>query len=112
MNQPPTGVNWANVVTAVRLVIALSLWVVGPGGGWTLVGLASTGAMLDLVDGPIARRTGRTSAFGARFDMETDAFLVLTLSVLVWRAGHAGPWVILSGLLRYAFVAAGWVVPW
>ena len=38
--------------------------------------------------------------------------VLLTLSVLVWRLGKAGPWVVASGLLRYAFVAASWVWPW
>lgn len=108
----PSRANWANVVTAVRLVLATSLWLIGPAASWTLVSVAATGATLDLVDGPIARRSGRTSAFGARFDMETDAFLILTLSILVWRTGHAGAWVVASGLLRYGFVAAGWLLPW
>ena len=108
----PFAANWANVVTAVRLVLALSLWLIGPAASWTLAGVAATGATLDLVDGPIARRSGRASAFGARFDMETDAFLILTLSILVWRMGHAGAWVVASGLLRYAFAAAGWLLPW
>lgn len=102
----------ANVVTAVRLAIALSLWAVPAASGWTLVWLAASGALLDAVDGPLARRQGRASAFGARFDMETDAFLILTLSILLWRHGKAGAWVILSGLLRYLFVAAAWRWPW
>ena len=108
----PSGTNWANVVTAVRLALAVSLWLIGPAATWTLAGVAAAGATLDVVDGPIARRSGRTSSFGARFDMETDAFLILTLSILVWRSGHAGVWVVASGLLRYAFVAAGWLQPW
>jgi len=47
-----------------------------------------------------------------RFDMETDAALILVLAILVWQFGKAGPWVLLSGLLRYAFVAAGWLWAW
>ena len=112
MTPPRPGIHWANVVTSVRLVLALSLWMLGPTAGWSLVVVAATGATLDLVDGPLARRSGRVSAFGARFDMETDAFLILTLSVFVWRTGHAGPWVVASGAMRYAFIAAGWVWPW
>ncbi|MEZ5419031.1 MAG: CDP-alcohol phosphatidyltransferase family protein [Vicinamibacterales bacterium] len=112
MTPPASGVNWAHVVTGVRLGLALWLWRLGPSGGWALVGVATVGALLDLVDGPIARRSGRTSAFGARFDMETDAFLILTLSVLVWRSGHAGGWVLASGLMRYVFVAAAAPLPW
>jgi phosphatidylglycerophosphate synthase len=44
--------------------------------------------------------------------METDAFFILVLSVLAWRWGKAGAWVLLSGLMRYLFIAAGWVLPW
>ena len=112
MTPPQAGIHWANVVTSVRLVLALSLWVLGPAASWTIVAIAATGATLDLVDGPLARRSGRVSAFGARFDMETDAFLILTLSVFVWWTGHAGPWAVASGAMRYAFIAAGWGLPW
>jgi phosphatidylglycerophosphate synthase len=69
-------------------------------------------AMLDGVDGWLARQTGMASAFGARFDVEIDALLIQALAVLAWTHGKAGPWVLLSGLLRYAFVGAGWVWSW
>lgn len=69
-------------------------------------------AALDGVDGPLARRSGMASAFGARFDMEVDALLVMVLSVLVWQHGKAGVWIVAAGLMRYAFVAAGWMWPW
>ena len=46
-----------------------------------------------------------TSAFGARFDMETDAATVFGLSLLVWLCDQAGPWVLAIGLMRYIFVA-------
>ena len=65
---------------------------------------------LDAVDGWVARRTGTVSALGARFDMEVDAFLILVLSGYV--APTLGGWVLAIGLMRYAFVAAGWVLPW
>jgi phosphatidylglycerophosphate synthase len=68
--------------------------------------------MLDGVDGWLARRRSEQSAFGARFDMETDAALILIVSVLVWRHEKAGAWVMACGMMRYAFVAAGWVLPW
>ena len=67
---------------------------------------------LDGVDGQIARRTGTATAFGARFDMELDSFQMLVLAALVWRSEQVGPWVMLLGLPRYLFVAAGWVWPW
>jgi phosphatidylglycerophosphate synthase len=75
-----------------------------------LVPLAAVALSLDAVDGWVARRTGTVSAFGARFDMEVDTFLILVLSGFVARS--LGGWVLAIGLMRYAFVAAGWVVPW
>ncbi|MGW4483114.1 CDP-alcohol phosphatidyltransferase family protein [Amycolatopsis sp. NPDC004368] len=75
-----------------------------------LVPLASVALALDAVDGQVARRTGTSSALGARFDMESDAFLILVLSVLA--ASTFGYWVLAIGLMRYAFVAASWALPW
>jgi phosphatidylglycerophosphate synthase len=65
---------------------------------------------LDGVDGWLARRSHMASHFGARFDMEVDALLILVLSILAWRYGKAGGWVVVSGALRYAFVGAGLIV--
>lgn len=76
----------------------------------SLVALASMALLLDAVDGRVARRSGTASAFGARFDMEVDAFLILVLSVHA--AALLGPWVLAIGAMRYAFVAAGRVLPW
>lgn len=112
MRWPMPAIGWANTVTTVRLVLAVSLWTVTSSASWLLVGIATAAAALDAVDGPLARRSGRASPFGARFDMETDAFLVLTLSVLVWRFGKAGAWILAAGVLRYLFVAASWPWPW
>jgi phosphatidylglycerophosphate synthase len=71
-----------------------------------------TSAVLDGADGWMARRTGMASTFGARFDVETDALLIMALSILVWQHDKAGPWVLVCGQMRYAFVASGWLLPW
>ncbi|GAA4156450.1 CDP-alcohol phosphatidyltransferase family protein [Leifsonia shinshuensis] len=106
----------ANIVTSMRstlvglitgLVVA-SLFGAVPVA--LLVGLVIPALALDAVDGWVARRTGTTSELGARFDMEVDAFLLLVLSVHV--ASLLGLWVLAIGGLRYAFVAAGWALPW
>jgi phosphatidylglycerophosphate synthase len=104
-------------VTAVRAVLVgcvTALSVGNVGGTAPLVTLAAVALVLDAVDGRVARRTSTVSAFGARFDLEVDAFLILVLSVLV--AGDlgwtTGGWVLVIGLARYAFVVAGWVLPW
>ena len=75
-----------------------------------LVSLAVVALGLDAVDGWVARRTRTTARLGARFDAEVDAFLILVLSVYVARS--AGAWVLAIGAARYAFLAAGWVLPW
>ena len=76
----------------------------------TLVAMAGIGLALDLLDGYVARRTRSASSFGARFDMEVDAFLIAVLSIHA--AGAFGSWVLLIGAMRYLYVAAGWVWPW
>ncbi|WP_351222635.1 CDP-alcohol phosphatidyltransferase family protein [Streptomyces sp. NPDC002133] len=75
-----------------------------------LTALITVALVLDAVDGHVARRTGTESCFGARFDMEVDAFLILVLSVHV--ALSLGAWVLVIGAMRYAFVAAARVLPW
>lgn len=73
-------------------------------------GCSALALALDAVDGLVARRTGTSSAFGARFDMEADAFLILVLSV--YTATNLGGWVLAIGVLRYAFLAASWPLTW
>lgn len=107
----------ANSVTLVRaaltvLLVALLGVAPTPALGWLVVGVGTAGVALDGVDGALARRRNEASAFGARFDMETDALLILALAALVWQHGKAGPWILAAGLLRYLFVAASWVLPW
>jgi phosphatidylglycerophosphate synthase len=104
----------ANFVTAVRaLLVLLVAGMIGrPPDPTAVVFLGAIATALDGVDGWVARRTKTESAFGARFDVEVDALLILALAVLVWRYGKAGAWVLASGLLRYLFVAAGSVMPW
>ena len=107
----------ANVVTTLRAVAAAVAagfvgYRAGHAAAWTVVGITVIVAALDGLDGWLARRTRMASPYGARFDMETDAAFILVLSALVWQYDKAGPWVLLCGLMRYAFAAAGWLRPW
>lgn len=70
---------------------------------WWLPAIAAVALALDGIDGWLARRTGTASEFGARFDMEIDAFFILVLSALVWQLYKTGPWVLAIGAMRYAF---------
>jgi phosphatidylglycerophosphate synthase len=118
----PRPFGAANWVTLLRVVIAVVLLCVAVGEKWfglplaiELRWLAAAGATLmlclDGLDGFLARRLGQASAFGARFDMETDAFAMVVLALLVWAFGQVGGWVLLSGLIRYIFVVGGWLWP-
>lgn len=114
------GFGLANMLTLARLVIACILAAFAgdalqgaPGDKimWGLFLLAAAALAIDGLDGLAARRLDLASAFGARFDMEVDAFLILVLSVFAAMLGKAGVWVIASGLLRYGYVAAALIVP-
>ena len=116
---PPTGaLDAANRVTLGRatLILPLSALAVQPillsdDMAWYIIAVATVALVLDGVDGWVARRSETASPFGARFDMELDSFLMLVLSILVWRSEKVGAWAILIGLPRYLWVAAGWVWP-
>jgi phosphatidylglycerophosphate synthase len=116
-HHPFASFGAANQVTLGRgMLVALLAGLIGErsdtGAPVLAVALATTVAVLDGVDGWLARRTRMTSDFGARFDMETDAVLIFVLALLAWLFGRAGIWVLVGGLLRYVFVAAGRVLPW
>ena len=106
----------ANAITAVRagLTVVLAVLVVRSFGHDVpvalVVVLASVALATDALDGRVARRTGTVSRFGARFDMETDAALLLVLSTYVAR--DVGLWVLAIGLARYVFLAAKVPLPW
>lgn len=105
----------ANRVTLLRLALVglLAGLLAAPAGSgtWLAFALASSVLLLDGLDGWLARRCRCASAFGARFDLETDALLVLVLCALAWQSGQAGAWVMLSGAMRYLFALVQHIWP-
>ena len=110
----------ANLVTLARVVG--TSWVIGltlqsllgqlsEGGLLAMVVVGTCCLVLDGVDGAVARARGEASTFGARFDMETDAALLLALCLAVPALGIAGWWAVAIGGLRYGYVMAGWIAP-
>ncbi|HEY4107344.1 MAG TPA: CDP-alcohol phosphatidyltransferase family protein [Polyangiaceae bacterium] len=102
----------ANAITCLRLALVLLL---SSPAKWldsslavALIGLIM---MLDLLDGWLARSRGDASAFGARFDMETDAVLVFITTLRLWLVEGYGAWVLCAGLWRYLYVLALWLLP-
>ena len=115
LHHPFPSLGPANQLTTFRaLLVALVAGLIGEPVSYPMpaASIALVATLLDGVDGWLARRSKISSAFGARFDVEVDALLIQVLAVLVWQYGKAGPWVLLAGLLRYGFVAAGRVWPW
>ena len=107
---PHTRFGAANLVTLGRAAgVCLLAGLVGrvddaAALGWLLPLAAAALLAMDGLDGWLARRFGLASAYGARFDMEVDGFLILVLSLLVAGGTAAGPWVVLCGALRYLFL--------
>ena len=105
----------ANTITTLRAGMTLLLAAFIPVAGdlqvtamWVFTATAMVALALDGVDGYFARSRNECSVFGARFDMEIDAALALVISLLLWRSGEAGAWVLGLGLMRYGFIAASW----
>ncbi len=98
------------LVGGVTALVADALVAGRPAPVVVLVALTAVALVLDAVDGKVARRTRTVSALGARFDMEVDSFLVLALSL--YTAPSVGIWVLAIGAMRYAFLAASWLLPW
>jgi phosphatidylglycerophosphate synthase len=75
----------ADYVTLVRLLLAPVLWVLAalklP--VYLGIGLAIAG-LTDVLDGPVARSTGRSSPYGAQMDSLAD--IVLMVSIVAWMA--------------------------
>jgi phosphatidylglycerophosphate synthase len=111
---PFSRVGVANQVTAARAAFVALL--IGLAWEASLPAAAGLGALsavaLDGADGWLARRSGSASRFGARFDMEVDALLIMALALLALLHEKAGLWVLGSGLLRYGFLAASYPFPW
>lgn len=102
----------ANWVTTLRLLLTLGMVAaVGHGSSWLLAAIALTILLLDALDGRLARRFGGEGAFGARYDMESDALFVLSLSYVLFSRGVGGSWVLLAGLWRYLFVVVPLLIP-
>jgi phosphatidylglycerophosphate synthase len=102
----------ANVVTTLRLLGVVWLATVGHEAPPTVVAaLVAALMLLDGLDGSIARRAGTASPFGAHFDVEIDALLVLVLGAALWQRERLGVWALWPGLLRYLYVLTLAVAP-
>ena len=117
-HHPHPRLGTANRITLVRAAIACLIAAravepapLGAPERWLLAAIAAAALMLDGADGWAARRQGLASAFGARFDMEVDAFAILVLAITVVKAQAAPYWVLAIGGMRYLYLAATLAFP-
>jgi phosphatidylglycerophosphate synthase len=117
-HHPFSRLGAANRITLVRAAVAclmasraLDFAPLGAADRWMLAAAAGAALLLDGTDGWAARRQGLASAFGARFDMEIDAFAIAVLAVVVAEAAAAPCWVLAIGAMRYLYLALGCAVP-
>lgn len=78
-----------NILTLIGLVINIFAAVLFAKGRFMFAGLVVVFAgIFDMVDGEVARRTGRVTKFGAFFDSVIDRYsdVVLLLGLVVWYA--------------------------
>lgn len=109
VGSPDAVFSRANGVTTLRLVGIgglACLAITGLLSGYWLALGATLVLLTDAVDGWLARRHDKASEFGALLDEEVDAFFLLTLCTLAFVSGHLDWWILLPGLLRYAFLLA------
>ncbi len=96
----------ANTLTALRLLLVVPFCYLRTRGDAHAAALAAftivTAILTDLVDGPVARRTGTVSSFGGTLDHLSD-FLFVTGGLFATAARGAVTW-LLPSLITAAFV--------
>lgn len=103
--------NWVTIGRAILLAL-LAGFILLPRPAadlaWVPAILYTIAIAADLLDGTLARLTGRVTALGATLDMEFDGLGMLVAVTLAVRYGQL-PWpYLLVGLARYLFVAGLW----
>jgi phosphatidylglycerophosphate synthase len=95
----PNAVSLLRVVTAVGAALLL----MNGDTGYGVFAFLALGGISDFFDGLFARRLGSTT-FGAKLDMELDAFFIFILAAAARLHYGQGRLVIIAGLLRYGYV--------
>jgi phosphatidylglycerophosphate synthase len=103
--------RWADIVTGVRVLLCVVLFAshaLEPRAAWWKVAVAIAIIVLDAVDGALARREGESER-GAVFDMESDAFYLVTMCGIAHVYLGVHPLVFVVGALRPLYVCI-WAV--
>ncbi len=86
----------ANLISASRLVLTPVVAVLAsidtPGTRRAALAVAIIVGLSDFVDGPLARRCGAASPFGALLDMTSDKVFLCTMLIVLAAAGRSPAW--------------------
>ena len=113
--------NLPNLLTLSRIIAGLIVFIyvttvpnraLGENreGGYLVFLLLAGIELTDFLDGFVARRIGATS-FGARLDMEADAYFMYLLAYIAHFQAGLGSWILAIGSLRYIFAFPSYFLP-
>ena len=99
----------ANIISGSRIVVAGILFCFSSITGWFLALYCYCG-ISDLVDGPVARKTGSTSTLGAMLDTVGDILTYLALAKIFIQHKYVPTWVVVWMLCTaVGFAVSGFI---
>lgn len=114
--RPFTSATWVTVTRGAAVAVLAGFAVAPPASppstaialAWTPAALFAAAALLDAVDGLVARLTDSVTALGARLDVEMDGLVVLVGTVVAAVDGGLPSSFLAVAGARYLFVAGRW----
>ena len=107
--------NWVTMLRAGLLALLAGFAFAARPAGWAAWlpgGLYIGAALMDFLDGYLARITRRTSRLGEILDMHWDGFGMLAACWLLVRYEQTQVWFLIIGLARYLFLAGMRIRDW
>ena len=78
---------------------------------WSLSAIAAAAAGILVVEAWITEKIDAAGPFSRRLGREANGLLVLSVAVLLWRAGKVDGWVIATGAIHYVVLALSLGLP-
>ena len=84
----------ANILTAIRIICALLILIFPAFSTWFYL-FYLLGGFTDAVDGTVARKLGKATVWGARFDTIADIFFVMAVLMKIIVSVVVPPWLLI-----------------
>ena len=84
----------ANILTEIRIICGLLILVFPAFSGWYYA-LYILGGITDAIDGTVARKLGKESDFGAKFDTAADFIFAISVVIKLVSALYVPVWLII-----------------